>query len=277
MKRFKKGFTLAEVLITLSIIGIIAAIVMPSVIASYQYKTIGVKLSKFMASTEQASRAYVVSNTTFRNNTLAGRRQILNFMNDSFLFTGLTNVTEANQRAYLGLAEGAALTDAQENSTYAIAIDAAPAAMTQAQALTYTGQNALNVPLDEMTANNAYATLKDGTLLAMQFVSQQTVAQNGQAATTAYPIHTAAIDSAKVGLPVFDLIFSPNVSGLPASAQKTFHFTVTEMGYLVPNDSDACLWTMYDNGWQSTAQTFAEGSVCNNGGQGGQQAQQGNG
>lgn len=32
----KKGFTLAEVLITLGIIGVVAALTMPSIIANYQ-------------------------------------------------------------------------------------------------------------------------------------------------------------------------------------------------------------------------------------------------
>ena len=36
MKRFKKGFTLAEVLITLAIIGVVAAIAIPSVISNSQ-------------------------------------------------------------------------------------------------------------------------------------------------------------------------------------------------------------------------------------------------
>jgi prepilin-type N-terminal cleavage/methylation domain-containing protein len=49
MKKFKSGFTLAEVLITLGIIGVVAAIVMPSVMTNYTYKTVGVKLSKFVS------------------------------------------------------------------------------------------------------------------------------------------------------------------------------------------------------------------------------------
>lgn len=69
MKKIKMGFTLAEVLITLSIIGIVAAITLPSVMSSYQYKTVGVKLSKFMSTTEDSARAYVVANDSFRGVT----------------------------------------------------------------------------------------------------------------------------------------------------------------------------------------------------------------
>ena len=79
MKNFKKGFTLAEVLITLSIIGIVAAIVMPSVMSSYQYKTIGVKLSKFASTLEQSARAYVVMNDTLNANN------VLDMLNDSLI------------------------------------------------------------------------------------------------------------------------------------------------------------------------------------------------
>lgn len=69
MKKIKMGFTLAEVLITLSIIGIVAAITLPSVMSSYQYKTVGVKLSKFMSTTEDSARAYVVANDSFKGVT----------------------------------------------------------------------------------------------------------------------------------------------------------------------------------------------------------------
>ena len=65
MKRMKSGFTLAEVLITLGIIGVISAIVMPSVMSNYTYKTVGVKLSKFAAQLEGATRPYVVQNEVF--------------------------------------------------------------------------------------------------------------------------------------------------------------------------------------------------------------------
>ena len=46
MKRFKKGFTLAEVLITLAIIGVVAAIAIPSVISNTQQQEFKTGLKK---------------------------------------------------------------------------------------------------------------------------------------------------------------------------------------------------------------------------------------
>ncbi len=48
------GFTLAEVLITLGIIGIVAAMTMPALIVNYQKKQTAVKLSKFYSIMNQA-------------------------------------------------------------------------------------------------------------------------------------------------------------------------------------------------------------------------------
>ena len=45
----KKGFTLAEVLITLAIIGVVAALVMPSMLANYRKKDWVAQLQKEMS------------------------------------------------------------------------------------------------------------------------------------------------------------------------------------------------------------------------------------
>ena len=79
MKNFKLGFTLAEVLITLGIIGVVAAIVMPTVMTSYQYSTIGVKLSKFHQQTENAARAFAVLNDSITANNAA------NFIQETYM------------------------------------------------------------------------------------------------------------------------------------------------------------------------------------------------
>ena len=55
-KRFKQfnAFTLAEVLITLGIIGIVAAMTMPTLIQNYKKQEYGAKLKKFNSVMEQA-------------------------------------------------------------------------------------------------------------------------------------------------------------------------------------------------------------------------------
>lgn len=50
----KKGFTLAEVLITLGIIGVVAALTIPTLITNYQKKQYALALKKFYTTTKQA-------------------------------------------------------------------------------------------------------------------------------------------------------------------------------------------------------------------------------
>lgn len=52
----RKGFTLAEVLITLGIIGVVAAITIPSLVAKYHRKVAETKLKKFYSTMNQAIR-----------------------------------------------------------------------------------------------------------------------------------------------------------------------------------------------------------------------------
>ena len=54
INRVKKGFTLAEVLITLGIIGIIAALTLPNVISNYRKKVVETRLAKFYSVINQA-------------------------------------------------------------------------------------------------------------------------------------------------------------------------------------------------------------------------------
>ena len=54
-----KGFTLAEVLITLGIIGVISALTLPTVRNNTTYKQLGTKMAKFVSVMEGATLAYV--------------------------------------------------------------------------------------------------------------------------------------------------------------------------------------------------------------------------
>ena len=60
MKNKRKGFTLAEVLITLGIIGVVAAITLPTLMQDASKQQLGVKLSKFASTIEKVTRAAAV-------------------------------------------------------------------------------------------------------------------------------------------------------------------------------------------------------------------------
>ena len=60
----KLGFTLAEVLITLAILGVVAALTIPTLMADSRYQLISSRLTKFMSTTEDAALAYAAMNST---------------------------------------------------------------------------------------------------------------------------------------------------------------------------------------------------------------------
>lgn len=63
----KKGFTLAEVLITLGIIGIVAAMTMPSLIQNYKKKEYSTRLKRFYSTMSQAVKLSEIDNDTVLN------------------------------------------------------------------------------------------------------------------------------------------------------------------------------------------------------------------
>ena len=60
--RHKFGFTLAETLLTLTIIGVVSAITLPSVVGNYEKKVVGVKLHKFYSQMNLALAQYLKDN-----------------------------------------------------------------------------------------------------------------------------------------------------------------------------------------------------------------------
>ena len=54
----EKGFTLAEVLVTLGIIGVVAALTMPALIANYKKTEYSARLKKFNSTMQQAILMY---------------------------------------------------------------------------------------------------------------------------------------------------------------------------------------------------------------------------
>ncbi len=69
----KKGFTLAEVLITLGIIGVVAALTLPSLIQNQQKHSLEVATKKFYSTLSQAVRKYMADEGVddLRNTSLA--------------------------------------------------------------------------------------------------------------------------------------------------------------------------------------------------------------
>lgn len=58
----KKGFTLAEVLITLGIIGVVAAMTLPTLISHHKKQVVETRLAKFYSSISQATKLSEVDN-----------------------------------------------------------------------------------------------------------------------------------------------------------------------------------------------------------------------
>lgn len=65
-----KGFTLAEVLITLGVIGIVAALTIPPLISNYKKRSVGAKLARFYSTMNQALLMAKVENGSLEFNQI---------------------------------------------------------------------------------------------------------------------------------------------------------------------------------------------------------------
>lgn len=88
MLRFDKsmGFTLAEVLITLGVLGVVSAMTMPTLIASYQKKAYVTQLSKVYTEFQQATLKYKNDNNAInlREAGLTSQAKIKDFLHTYF-------------------------------------------------------------------------------------------------------------------------------------------------------------------------------------------------
>ena len=250
MKKFNLGFTLAEVLITLSIIGVISAVVMPSVISSYQFKTIGVKLSKFASTVETAARSYVVQNDSFNP---ANGEEIQNFINEAFIFKSVA--AEIDGRGRVTGLEGT-------GNTENIWADEVPEGQDPEPV---DGIYLLSASVQNATADGGWAAnavLKDNTSFTVRWFGNLTnpyTVAAGQQGTD----RSTTVDRTKVGFPVFQFAFNPQVTGMSSTVHTQYFFNVTELGYVFPAHNDECLWGIYDSDWTTNQATFRAGSDCN--------------
>lgn len=236
MKKNKSGFTLAEVLITLGIIGVVATIVMPAVMTNYTYKTIGVKLAKFASQLEGSTRPFVVQNEGF--NSQNNYAIVNTYLEESFLIKNLDDIDE--QEVVVGKDDDDNdVTESQKLLIYLAG--AAPDRGSTATGFTNSGK----FSDDE----NNRLDLKDGTSIVVYPLSDYTEQDE--------------IDPYKVGEVVFGVTFSPNVNGLPKTAQQTFDYVVTDLGYVYPNVvNDKCLELIYRGDFNTNASYFKENTAC---------------
>ena len=86
----KKAFTLAEVLITLGIIGVVAALTLPSVVQNYQKRSLEVATQKFYSVMSQAIKQYMADEGVddLRQSSLIGYNddsdEVITAKNDEF-------------------------------------------------------------------------------------------------------------------------------------------------------------------------------------------------
>ena len=234
MKRMKNGFTLAEVLITLGIIGVVAAIVMPSVMTNYTYKTVGVKLAKFMSQLEGSTRPFVVQNKNFEKDD--NYATVNDYLEESFL---LKNSADIKTQKIKVKGEDGKEVDKEIKSLVwltgkAPERGASNTGFTNNGEFSSTQENKLNI--------------KDGTSMVV------------------YPLENydeqEEIDIFKVGEVVYGITFAPNVNGLPNTAQKTYDFVVTDLGYVYPNKNDECMEAIYKADFETNASNFKKGTAC---------------
>ena len=64
MKEIKNGFTLAEVLVTMAVLGVVAALTVPGMLANGKYQEVSTRFSKFVSTTENAARARAAAEGT---------------------------------------------------------------------------------------------------------------------------------------------------------------------------------------------------------------------
>ena len=158
----KSGFTLSEVLITIAIIGVVAALTLPTVMSSSTYKSLGVKIAKFASTTENASRAYVNANDAFKidkDDEENEYKSILNFVNDTFLIEAVGNDNTIGD-----------LSEIKFNST------------------------------PQGIKGTNYITLKDGTLIDIDTVTE-TLSKKYNTKKYGNPVFTIAFDPMVKGLP----------------------------------------------------------------------------
>ncbi len=95
----KKGFTLAEVLITLGIVGIVAAMTLPSVISNYKKKEVPIQLKKFYSVLQNAMLQSTLDNGAIEYWEFPSQQsnyEMLNKFTKKYLFPYIVGIKECD-------------------------------------------------------------------------------------------------------------------------------------------------------------------------------------
>lgn len=89
MKKIKFGFTLAEVLIAMGVVGVIAALTIPNLMNDYQKKSLAAAAHKFYSQTEDALGSYLAEHNadSLYEAGMSSGAGVVNFFKDNFKIT----------------------------------------------------------------------------------------------------------------------------------------------------------------------------------------------
>ncbi len=223
MKKF--GFTLAEVLITLGIIGVVAAVTMPTLISNTKYKQVGTRLAKFHNNLENAARSYVAANGDFSEKDYDKRKSSLNdFFNNSFAYKSTYNHGVQTKDNYIDI--GPAIANTKNTNFYK------------------------NLCIDYIPGYNSCGILNDDSSIGYYPV------------TLTWSIDSTKYPAEKYGKAIAPVYFSPNVRGLPENAKKMYVFMMTSKGIVVPADKDSCLSNAFKENYVMKSSWYKSGGAC---------------
>ena len=246
IKNKKRGFTLAEILITLGVIGVIAAITIPQIVNYTTKSKIEGNLARAVEQIELGMQNVI--QTANNNNT------------DGSYFNDLSQITVYD------------VLQSDGNCAY----NTGESQLTTSFNLFCNGASFMNVIEEKVqtTANNYYKTTDTGfnhgsVNLFYSKDSQAYIMYSAQKWTAVDNIFTfIAIDANgsskpnKKGRDIF--AFGIDYSGklIPAGTKRLKKFTPSELG-TVPLAKDGCKDGNFSNGWSCTARVVADGFRIN--------------
>lgn len=143
MKRFFRGFTLAEVLISLGIVGVLASLTMPSLMVNVQKQQTGPALAKAINTLETANKLALSQTGTRRLDQIASGSDNIYFGSILSPYASLTRFTgNNNYRDYTGSAAYGVGTTTMFNTKDGITFISAQSSATAADGFTPPAQYA---------------------------------------------------------------------------------------------------------------------------------------